>query len=124
MVYPFFFFTMKEGVSDVEYRITYRFGNTGCVNEKVCKFSPEKKDERFSWICGIFQGEPLWKISFITSFPFLSLKFISFNLNNVKRVLLKSIISPSFLYYLLLLLFYILFAFNTKPCYHHKSWSL
>lgn len=27
MVYPFFFFTMKEGVTDAEYRITNRFGN-------------------------------------------------------------------------------------------------
>ena len=45
MVYPFFFFTMKEGVMDAEYRITNRFGNTGCVNEKICKFPPKKKDE-------------------------------------------------------------------------------
>ncbi len=54
MVYPFFFFTMKEGVTDAEYRITNRFGNTGCVNEKICKFPPKKKDEGFPWICRIF----------------------------------------------------------------------
>ena len=36
---------MKEGVTDAEYRITNRFGNTGCVNEKICKFPPKKKDE-------------------------------------------------------------------------------
>ena len=45
MVYPFFFFTMKEGVTDAEYRITNRFGNTGRVNEKICKFPPKKKYE-------------------------------------------------------------------------------
>ena len=56
MVYPFFFFTMKEGVTDAEYRITNRLGNTGRVNEKICKFPPKKKDEGFSWICRIFQS--------------------------------------------------------------------
>ena len=47
MVYPFFFFTVKEGVLNAEYRIANRFGNTSCVNEKIFKFSPEKKDEGF-----------------------------------------------------------------------------
>ena len=47
MVYPFFFFTMKEGALNAEYRVANRFGNKGCVNEKICKFSPEKKDEGF-----------------------------------------------------------------------------
>ena len=54
MVYPFFFFTMKEGALNDEYRVVNRFGNIGCVNEKICKFSPEKKDEGFPWICRIF----------------------------------------------------------------------
>lgn len=58
---------MKEGVTDAEYRITNRFGNTGRVNEKICKFPPKKKDEGFSWICMIFQSKSLWKISFNTS---------------------------------------------------------
>ena len=48
------FFTMKEGALNAKYRVANRFGNTGCVNEKICKFSPEKKDEGFPWICRIF----------------------------------------------------------------------
>lgn len=43
MVYPFFFFTMKEGALNAKYRVANRFGNTGCVNEKICKFSAREK---------------------------------------------------------------------------------
>lgn len=31
------FFIMKEDATDAEYRITNRFGNIGCVNEKIFK---------------------------------------------------------------------------------------
>ena len=56
MVYPFFFFTMKEGVMDAEYRITNRFGNTGCVNEKYVSFRQRKKMRDFLGYAGYFRA--------------------------------------------------------------------
>ena len=45
---------MEEGVASAKYRITYRFGKSGCIDEEICELPTEKKDERFSGICRIF----------------------------------------------------------------------